>query len=314
MLIRFGYACISETLKDKTTSSTYTYTNFLKTRDMEKLDKVIISNLENLKEILKYNVGNSIHFYRLSSKIIPLATKSDVEFDYIEKYSKYYEEISKIINDNNLRIDFHPDQFCVLNSIHQEVVDNSIEILNYHYRLLDALKIKNKFLVLHVGSNAFGKEKSLNRFIKNFNRLPKYIQEILAIENDDKVFNIKDCLYLNRKLGIPVVLDYHHFLCNNDGNEKIDDYLEDVFSTWKGINPKIHFSTPKNKTKKEIRSHHDYINSDDFISFLELVKDYHYDIDIMIEAKKKDDAMFSLIRLLKYKTNYKFIDDTTISL
>ena len=36
-----------------------------------------------------------------------------------------------------------------------------------------------------------------------------------------------------------------------------------------------------------------------------------YDIDIMIEAKGKDDALFKLVRELKYKTNYKFIDETT---
>ena len=31
----------------------------------------------------------------------------------------------------------------------------------------------------------------------------------------------------------------------------------------------------------------------------------------MIEAKGKDEALFRLVRNLKYKTNYKFIDDTT---
>jgi len=31
----------------------------------------------------------------------------------------------------------------------------------------------------------------------------------------------------------------------------------------------------------------------------------------MIEAKEKDEAMFRLIRNLKYKTDYKFVDDTT---
>ena len=30
----------------------------------------------------------------------------------------------------------------------------------------------------------------------------------------------------------------------------------------------------------------------------------------MIEAKSKDEALFRLIRELKYKTNYKFINDT----
>ena len=47
-----------------------------------------------------------------------------------------------------------------------------------------------------------------------------------------------------------------------------------------------------NNTKKEIRSHNDYINPETFISFIEKVKVYNYDFDIMIEAKKKDQALF----------------------
>ena len=31
----------------------------------------------------------------------------------------------------------------------------------------------------------------------------------------------------------------------------------------------------------------------------------------MLEAKAKDEALFKLIRELKYKTNYKFIDETS---
>ena len=51
-----------------------------------------------------------------------------------------------------------------------------------------------------------------------------------------------------------------------------------------------------------------------FISFLEIIKNYNYDIDIMIEAKKKDVAVFNLVRMIKYKTNYKFVDDTSFKL
>ena len=50
----------------------------------------------------------------------------------------------------------------------------------------------------------------------------------------------------------------------------------------------MHFSSPKSKLKKEIRSHHDYIDSNSFISFIESIKHLPYDIDIMIEAKKKE--------------------------
>ena len=186
--------------------------------------------------------------------------------------------------------------------------DNSIEILKYHYQILDALNIKNKILILHIGSNVFGKEKSLQRFIKNFKSLPNYLQEVIAIENDDKVFNIEDCLFISEKLSIPVVLDYHHHICNKT-EKSIEEYLPRIFSTWKNINPKMHFSSPKNK--KEYRSHHEYIDVDKFIEFINVLKKYNQDIDIMIEAKGKDESLFRLVRQLKYKTNYTFIDETS---
>ena len=310
MIIRLGYACITETLTGITTSSSYTYTNYTKEQNKTKLDRIIKSNLTDLGKILDYNISNNIHFYRLSSKLIPLATKKEVVFNYLSKYDKYYEYLSKKIEDSRMRVDLHPDQFCVLNSTNKDVVKNSIEILKYHYNILNKLKVKNKVLVLHVGSNAFGKSNSLTRFINNYMTLPKSIRDTIVVENDDKVFNIKDCLYLNEKLNVPIVLDYHHHFCNNDGIN-LHDYIEDIFNTWKNINPKVHFSSPKNLTKKEIRSHNDYIDSNKFIEFVEDIKHLDYDIDIMIEAKKKDEALFRLMRELKYKTNYKFIDDTT---
>lgn len=310
MKIRLGYACISKTLSNVTTSSTITYTTFQKDKDYKKIDTAIKSNLNALKEILTYNIKNNIHFFRLSSKLIPLATKSDVIFDYIDPYKDYYNSIAKIIKDNKLRIDFHPDEFCVLNSTKSEVVKNSIAILEYHYNLLKALEIKNKILVLHIGGNTFGKKNSISRFINNFNTLSKDIQESIAIENDDKIFNIMDCVYISKNINVPVILDYHHHICNHDELD-INDYLKDILSSWHNATPKMHFSSPKNKTKKDFRSHNDYINVDDFINFIDLLKPFNHDIDIMIEAKAKDEALFRLVRELKYKTDYKFIDDTS---
>ena len=303
MKIRLGYACITNCL-DSTSSSPYTYGEYLKYGDMEKLDRVIVSNLKSLEEIIYYNIKNNIHFYRMSSKIIPLATKSDVKFDYINKYKSYYDKIGKMISDYDMRVDFHPDQFCVLNSVKSDVVSASIDILKYHYSLLEALGIKNKILVLHVGSNSFGKDNSIRRFINNFNKLPKYLKECIAIENDDKVFNVNDVLEISKNTGVPVILDYHHHLCN-----KSDFSFEDIFNSFNNKKFKMHFSSSKNNN--DFRSNNDYINCDDFIDFIKILKKYDRDVDIMIEAKCKDDSLFRLVRYIKYKTDYKFIDDTT---
>ena len=307
MKIRLGYVAISKAL-DITSSSTITYTNYKNNNDINKLYEIINKNLDALAEILKYNIKNNLHFYRLTSKLIPLATHDDVNYDYIKPFKNKFDYLSNLIK--NLRIDVHPDQFTVLNSPRENVLKNTFKILEYHYNILDALKIQDKVIILHVGGCQFGKEKSITRFINNFNKLPEYIQKCIVIENDDKIFNITDCLYISNKLNIPVVLDYHHFICNNNG-ELIEDLIVDIFKTWKNKTPKIHFSSPKSNLKKEFRSHHDYINPDTFIEFLNKIKFINQDFDIMLEAKAKDDALFRLVRQLKCKTNYKFIDEST---
>lgn len=307
MLIRLGYVSISKTLENIVNFHNITYTEFTKNNNLEKLDNVIKDNFNTLSNILKYNQKNNIHFYRLTSKFIPLATHKDLNIEYIKKYSDLYNEISKLIG--NIRIDTHPDQFTVLNSTKKEVLDNTFRILEYHYQILTALKIKNPIIILHIGSSVFGKEKSIKRFIHNFNLLPDYIKKVIALENDDKIYNLKDVLNICQTLKVPFVFDYHHYRCNNEGENYLD-YMEQILATWKNIKPKIHFSSPKNNTKKDFRSHSDYINCDDFICFLEQIKKFNTDIDIMLEAKAKDEAIFRLIRQLKFKTNYKFIDDT----
>ena len=311
MKIRLGYVAISKSLDNVTSSHSLSYTEFIKSeKDINKIYEKIEKNLIDLEKIIDYNIKNNIHFYRLTSKLIPLATHNEVDFEYTNKFKKQLKKIADKISKSNMRIDLHPDQFAVLNSTKKEVLENTFRILEHQYKILDLLNIKNKVIILHTGGNVFGKESSIKRFINNFNKLPECLKSCIALENDDKIFNIKDVLNICKKLNIPCVLDYHHHICNGE-NININDYYKDIFSTWKSINPKMHFSSPKNKTKKDIRSHHDYIDVDSFIDFIESIKHLNFDIDIMIEAKEKDEAMFRLIRNLKYKTNYKFIDDTT---
>lgn len=311
MKVRLGYVALSKALDDVTTSSTITYTNYInKNYNTSKLLEITKNNLDSLYEIIKYNVKNNFHFYRLTSKLVPLATHDKVDFDYITPLLDEYKKIGKLINDNNIRVDTHPDQYAVLNSMDSKIVKNTVEILEYHYKIMDALGIKDKIIILHVGSSACGKKASITRFINNFNKLPNHIKKCIAVENDDKVYNIKDVLELCHKINVPMVLDYHHFICNNE-KEDINDYLKEIIDTWDGKLPKMHFSSPKSKLKKEFRSHSDYINKECFIKFINILKKQDKDIDIMLEAKAKDDAISRLVRCLKYETNYKFLDETT---
>ena len=308
MKIRLGYVALPVSIPI-TASKTITLTNYKKLgvkRGEEKRTLIFEENLYNFLEILKYNKSNDIRFYRMTSHLVPLLTYPNSYDNILKKHKDKLEEIGNFIIENNMRVDMHPDQFLVLNSMNPSVVESTILSLEYYDSLMKLLNL-NTNIILHIGSSQEGKNKAMKRFEDNFNRLNKSIKNKIAIENDDKVFNIRNTLSLAKKLKIPMVLDYHHFLVNKN-NEKIEDFIVDIFSTWK-TTPKIHFSSPKNK--KEKRSHHDYIDSDVFIDFIERIKFCDIDFDIMIEAKQKDEALFRLVRELKYKTNYEFLDETT---
>ncbi|MCC3868440.1 UV DNA damage repair endonuclease UvsE [Terrisporobacter mayombei] len=317
MRIRLGYVAIALNLKNITSSSTVTFANYnkLKSEDekLSKLKRVTFSNIDDLEKILKYNIENNIHFYRLTSKLIPLSTHPEVTWDYENYFSKELRAIGKIIKSSNMRVDAHPDQFNVINSVKDKVVKDTIRNLNHAVDLFDLMNYDEGKLVIHIGSSVGGKEDSIHRFISNYKTFPRRIRERLILENDDKVFTAKDVFRICEEIEVPMVLDVHHHNCKNN-EENMKDLLPHIFSTWdsESLPPKIHFSSPKEG--KLDRKHADYIDVNDFCGFLDLAKEnVNRDFDVMIEAKKKDQAILKLMRnLRKINYNCKFIDNSTI--
>ena len=317
MRVRLGYVAIALNLDKVTSSSTVTYSRYSKINSEEeklkKLKEVTYSNLESLEKILKYNIDHNIHFYRITSNLIPLATHPDVMWDYKKYFRQDFLNLGNIIKKSNMRVDSHPDQFNVINSTRESVIQSTLINLSNSVDIFELMDYKLGKMVIHIGSSQGGKEESIKRFIRNFNNFPRRIQERLILENDDKVFTAKDVLQICKALKVPMVLDIHHHNCKNEG-EDIGDLLEEIFNTWndESIPPKLHFSTPKEFEND--RKHADYIDADNFASFIKLVKSkVNRDMDVMIEAKKKDKAMLKLIEDLKRTDlDFKFIDETTI--
>lgn len=290
MRVRLGYVAIALRLPGVTSSSNITYTSYKKLSTEEekinKLKQVSYSNIVDLKKILEYNIKNNIHFYRITSALIPLATHPDVNWDYRTLFNMDFKLLGDIIKDNNMRVDTHPDQFNVINSVDDKVVENTKRNLWFHANLFKDMEYPLGKMVLHVGSAAGGRDAALKRFENNFKKYPHEITSKLILENDDKTFTAKETLKLCKTLGIPMVLDVHHHLCNNNGYN-IEEILPDIFDTWKSevLPPKLHFSSPKDGPKD--RKHADFIDGQHFVEFIETCKPLNKDIDIMIEAKER---------------------------
>ena len=323
MKIRLGYVAISNVLGKKvTSSSTVTFANYnkivSKEKKLEKLKSVTLSNLEALEKTLKYNIENEIHFYRITSALIPLVTHPEVGYwGHREIFKKDFEYIGKLIKESNMRVDSHPDEFNVINSANTNVVENTLINLSRQVEWFEDMNYKDGKMVIHVGGATGGKEEALKRFKENFNKFPENIKSKLIIENDDKTYTAKETLNLCKELGIPMVLDIHHHNCNNEG--PITDILEDILNTWNNENlpAKMHFSSPKdrNLVDKVDKKHADFIDPHDFIKFIELLKTFNRDVDIMLECKEKDVALFKLVDEIRViKPEYKWIDKTTLSI
>ncbi|MGG2067512.1 UV DNA damage repair endonuclease UvsE [Bacillus sp. S14(2024)] len=313
MLVKLGYVAMSVHLKNASPSQTMTYAQFQRIQDrdaaIKKLERISNSNLENCLRLLKHNYGHDISFFRLSSKLIPLANhEALLEWDYIKPLRENLKRLGEYVKRQEMRIDFHPDHFVVLNSLHPPILKQSIKTLQMHGKLLKGMGIdRTHRCVLHVGGAYENKEKALEQFIENWSLVPVGIQKMVMLENDDTTFSLKEVLYLGEKLGIPVVFDLHHHMVNHDLEEWVTDW-ERVVRTWEQspLPIKMHISSPREGNNP--RAHADFINPDQFFSFLHHIKDSVSEVHCMIEAKQKDEALFQLMRDMKDKAEIEIVD------
>ncbi|MBP0727116.1 UV DNA damage repair endonuclease UvsE [Bacillus sp. RG28] len=316
MLVRLGYVAMSVHLQNASPSQTMTFAQFKRTEDrnaaLRKLERISLSNLENCLRLLKHNKAYDISFFRLSSKLIPLANHEELlDWDYLPPLKQSLGVIGDFVNKNQMRVDFHPDHFVILNSEDKDLLKASLKTLRMHYQLLKLMKQNPEHrCVLHVGGGYNDKEKALEQLIENFSVIPTSLQKMLLFENDDTTFTFDETLFVCEKLDVPVVFDYHHHLVHHT-NESWTSNWERAVKTWRHSNLPMKMHISSQRDEKDIRAHADYIDTKQFLEFLNGINGSVDQIDCMIEAKKKDDALFRLMKDLKMESSVEIINGSS---
>lgn len=318
-IVRLGYVAMSVHLQNCSPSHTMTFAQFQRIPDCDaairKLERIAVSNLENCLRLLKHNLAHDIRFFRLSSKLIPLANHQELEgWNYIQPLRAILKEIAEFLHKHPMRVDFHPDHFVLLNSPDSEILKMSMKTLRIHQLLLNGMNIPSKHrCVLHIGGGYNDKEKALEQFIHNWAFVPNDLQEMIMLENDDTTFTLENTLYLCEKLEIPLVFDLQHHLANHDNSDWKPQW-ERIVETWKHspLPVKMHISSPR--SDQDFRAHNDFVDPDMFMRFLHDIKGTVPQIDCMIEAKRKDGALFQLVNNLKGYPEIEWIDQATFSI
>jgi len=262
------------------------------------VSELVIENLKDTLKVLDYNLSVGIYIYRLSSDSFPWM--SEYEFSDLPNFKLIQilmTQIGEKIKSNNIRVSYHPGPFNVISSQNDSVVEKTIKELDKHAELLDMMGLEQSTyypINIHINITKPTCEEAAQRFVERFSLLSESCRKRLTVENDDSPnqYSVK-MLYdtVHTKIGIPIVFDQHHF---NYGpqDQTMEEALKLAHSTWNGIKPLTHMSSPKTLEDKSGKktAHADYI--------YEEIKTFGLDFDTELECKMKDLA------LLRYRDQF----------
>ncbi|KAF2839730.1 UV-endonuclease UvdE [Patellaria atrata CBS 101060] len=269
------------------------------------VESIGLANARDIIKMLKWNDRYGIKFMRLSSEMFPFASHEEYGYKLSPFAKETLKEVGKVVADLGHRVTTHPGQFTQLGSPRQVVIENAIRDLEYHDEMLSLLELppqmdRDAVMILHLGGVFGDKAATLDRFRENYRHLSPSIKKRLVLENDDVSWSVHDLLPLCQEMNIPLVLDFHHHNIIFDadkireGTKDIIDLYPAILETWKRkkITPKMHYSepTPSAITGRDRRKHAPRVST------LPPCPDT---MDLMIEAKDKEQAVFELMRTFK---------------
>lgn len=295
--MNLGYACINMSMGKKVTTNRAMVKRTFDSKGLDYVSELALLNAKDIVKILEWNRMNGIYFFRLSSALIPWGDHLDLT--QLKDYKEIKSELKKagdFAKFWGMRITSHPGPFVVLTSPNEKVVTNAIADLELHAKVFDMMGLsKTPFNKINIHCNGvYGDKKSaMDRFCKNFKSLSPSVRKRLTVENDDKatMYSVKDLMYIHKKIGIPIVFDYHHHkFCTGGLTE--EEALKLAVTTWPtGIVPVVHYSESKslheNDTKIKPQAHSEYIDR--------IPNTYGIDVDIMVEAKAKELAILPFV-------------------
>jgi len=293
--MRIGYACINMTLGEKNiTTNRGMIRKTFDSKGLKYVSELSLQNVRDLIEVIKWNEKNGINLYRMSSDMFPWSSEYNFnDLPDITKIKNLLSGLGNLVKQYNHRLSFHPGPFNVLASPSESVVKKTISELDKHSEIMDMIGLPvSPFskINIHVGGAYGNKQDAMKRWVDNFQLLGDNTKKRLTVENDDKpnMFTVKDLLYIHEHTKVPIVFDYHHHNCHNDGMST-EDALKLAVATWPSdITPTVHISEPRDE--QNFRAHHDYVVNE--------VNTYGYDLDLMFESKAKE------LSVLEYRKKF----------
>ncbi len=291
--MKIGYPCVNEAM-DCSAARTFRLASYSE----ERLVETVVANLACVRRMLEWNVAQGLLFLRLGSGIVPFGSHEINTFPWQTHFAADFRALGDYIKAHGLRVSFHPDQFVVLNSPSADIVRRSIEELVYQGSMLDLMGLDGTAkLQIHVGGLYGDRDAAIDRFAQVHKTLSAAVRVRVVVENDDRLFSLRDCLALHGQTGVPILFDNFHHECLNHG-EPMAEAVRLAAATWHPVADGVPMMDYSSQATGERRGKHtDAIVESAFRGFL---ADLHgVDADLMLEIKNKEVSALQVVAILR---------------
>ena len=284
----------------------------------EKIMDVAKSNILNTHALVKKvaTLDPELRMLRLTSDMLSFYTMDEYKdfwhsTDVQNSLARWFAPIGETARANDCRLSFHPDQFVVLASDREEVVNKSIEEFEYHCDMARWMGYGQKFQDMKINVHISGR-RGPQGIRDVYNRLSPEARNTLTLENEEYTHGLTDCLSLSDL--VPTVMDiHHHWIREGEYISPNDDRVKMVIDSWRGVRPTLHYSVSREDllvehsrsqlpshgalieaghSKQKLRAHSDYYWNDAVNDWALTFRD---NFDIMCESKCKNLASFKLL-------------------
>ena len=287
-----------------------------------KLVDVAKQNIVNTHALIKRiaTLPENLRMLRITSDLLSLYTHPEYKdfwhsTDMQNSLERWLAPLGETARANNVRLSFHPGQFCVLASESEGVLNNSIEEFEYHVDLARWMGYGKQFQDIKINVHISGR-KGPQGIRDVYGRLSPEARNTLTLENEEYTHGLSDCLSLADL--VPTVMDVHHnWIREGSYIDRNDPLIQKVIDSWRGLRPTMHYSVSREDvlgahprhilpdhgtliteghTKAKLRAHSDYYWND---AVNDWALTFLPDFDIMCESKAKNLASQQLYERAK---------------
>lgn len=283
----------------------------------EKIIDVAKTNIVNTHNLLKKvaTLPPELRMLRITSDMLSFYTHEDYtdfwqDANTQNSLQRWFAPLGETIRNNDIRVSFHPDQFVVLASESEGIVNNSIREFEYHADMARFMGFGKQFQDCKINVHISGRQ-GPEGIRKAYKRLSDEAKNCITIENEENSWGLDDCLSIGDI--VPIVLDVHHFWVREGVYiDPASDSVKRVVDSWRNVRPTMHYSVSREDilvghdatvrpdkqllvesghNKQKLRAHSDYFWNE---AVNDWAMSFNDKFDIMCESKGKNLASHTL--------------------